>query len=142
MEEIPKAVKEKMNAKWVDEKDNEDRIRQMCNKRRNVFRYYDKCRGGGDKLQQQQMKLKVRKIKHAIQRLIELRSNKFHDERYRSMDTQSAKFQSQQYWDETRFKYGAINAIKSVSAFLKKDGSFNKNKEEVLERLYEQLRIY
>ena len=137
MEEIPEAVKEKMNTKGVDEKGNEDRIRQMCNKRRNVFRYYDKCKGGGDKLRQQQMKLKVRKIKHAMQRLIELRSNKFHDERYRSMDTQSTKFHSQQYWDETRFKYGAINAIKSVSAFLKKDGSLTKNEEEVLERLYE-----
>ena len=54
MEEIPKAVKERMNMKWVDEKCNEDSIRQMCNKRRNVFRYYDKCRGGGDKLRQQQ----------------------------------------------------------------------------------------
>ena len=32
-EEIPKVVKEKMKLKWVDEKDDEDRIRQMCNKR-------------------------------------------------------------------------------------------------------------
>jgi len=74
MEEIPKAAKDKMKLKWVEEKDNEDRIRQMCNKRRNVFRYYGKCRGGGDKLRQQQMKLKVRKIKYEMQRLIELRS--------------------------------------------------------------------
>ena len=44
----------------------------------------------------------------------ELRSNKFHDERYRSMDTQSAKFHSQQYWDETRFKYGAMCVMGGV----------------------------
>jgi len=122
--------------KWIDEKADEDRIRRMCNKRKNVFRYHDKCRGGGgDTLRQQQMKLKVPKIKYEMQRLIELRSNKFHNERCRSMGTHSAKFHSQKHWDETRFKNGAIKAIKTASAFLKKDGSLTKNEEEVLERL-------
>jgi len=137
MESIPKVEKKKDILKWNEEEKNQKDLKRLIQWRKNAQKKVDQATIDGKNAEKRIQRREVRRVNREIQRLLEIGSNNFYDRVYKNINAESTNFHSQRYWDISRLSYGAENAKKVTSNFLKRDGKLTKDDAEVILRLFE-----